>query len=659
MTAAAATRPQSLPPVGNPYGGPLEGRDYHDLAARWIDRATADAAMLRRVADHEGREHLGQPKRDCSGVFIPYFTPGIPLMRAFRIRRDHPEVENGKPSGKYLTPSGQRNCLYFLPGTETAALADTALPIIITEGEFKTMALAHLAYHHVTAARFLSVGVPGVWNWKGTIGTATDSRGQRVPEKGTIPDVDRIEWAGRRVVIAFDADAGRNPKVKAARYLLSRELRSRGAEVGILDWEEKRGKGIDDWLAHDGPEAVLKAIDGVDFDRSTGWKARLKCSEGGKPKPLLLNADMALRTCPEWEGVLAFDEFRQKVRIIAPAPIGGEVPRDWSDADDTRAAIWMQREGIELGRDIVGAAVQAIATENTVHPLRDWLDSLHWDGTRRVDTWLTEYLGAAPSDHVSAVGLMWLVSAVARVMRPGCKVDHMVVLEGPQGTGKSRALRILAGDPYFCDSMPDIRNKDAQLQTFGSWVIEWAELDAMSRAETTAVKDFITRQTEKIRRPYGRQTEEVHRQCVFAGTTNTGDYLKDETGNRRFWPIKTGRIACERLAEDREQLWAEAVALYQDGAKWWPERTALIDALADEQARRVQVDPWMDRIERFVDGEDEIKAERVLSECLEIEPSRQGQAERNRVGRCLRQIGWKADQWRDGSAKIRGFRRIK
>lgn len=526
-----------------------------------------------------------------------------------------------------------------MPGTEPAALADIGLRVIITEGEFKTIALARLACHHATAARFLPLGISGVWNWQGTIGIATDAKGQRVPEKGPIPDLDRIEWAGRRVIIAFDADAGRNYQVKAARYNLSRELRTRGAEVGILEWDETRGKGIDDWLANDGPETVLEAIAAVDFNRTTGWKAKLKVSEGGKPKALLINADIALRTCPEWEGVIANDEFRQKVRIVAPAPIGGEVPRDWSDADDTRTAIWMQGNGIDLGRDIVGQAVQSVAMDNPVHPLRDWLDSRHWDGTPRVDTWLTEYLGAKPTESVASVGRMWLVSAVARLMKPGCKVDHMLVLEGPQGAGKSRALRILAGDEYFCDSLPPIESKDAQLQTFGSWIIEWAELDALSRSEATAVKDFITRQTEKLRRPYGRHTEEVHRQCVFAGTTNTGDYLKDPTGNRRFWPVKVGRIDCERLAEDREQIWAEAVAMYSDGVKWWPERAALIEALAAEQEQRLEVDPWQSKVDEYVGALGAVRTDDVLDH-LGVKIQDQNQTHKRRVGNCLRVAGF-------------------
>jgi predicted P-loop ATPase len=146
---------------------------------------------------------------------------------------------------------------------------------------------------------------------------------------------------------------------------------------------------------------------------------------------------------------------------------------------------------------------------------------------------------------------------------------------------------------------------------------------------------------------------------VFAGTTNTRDYLRDETGNRRFWPVSCGRIDCDALARDREQLWAEAVALFDDGATWWPERADLIEALTKEQEARVSVDPWLERISRFIEALDDVKAERIMSECLELEVSRQGQAERNRVGRCLRLLNWEPSQWREGEVRVRGFRRIK
>jgi len=648
------SHPQSASNKVNPWGTSLNSDDYKALSARWIDRQSADTAMLSRVTHLDGRDLLGGRRGDCAGVLIPYFLPGETRPHVYRVRRDNPEVEGGKPKGKYLAPPGDGNRIYFPPGIMPESLADTSLDIVMTEGEFKAIALARLAWHNTTEPRFLPFGISGVWNWKGTVGKATNARGARVDEKGVIPDFDRILWNGRRVVIAFDADAAVNSSVRAARWQLSRELRSRGAFVGVLEWNAAHGKGVDDWLANRGPEEVLAALAAVDFDRTTGWKAKLRASEGGRPKPLLINADIALRHCPDWEGVFAFDEFQQKVRVIAESPIGGEYPRDWSDADDTRTAIWMQRQGVDVGGDLVRKAVQAIARENSVHPLRDWLRSLSWDGEPRVDHWLSTYLGAAPSDYVRSVGRMWLISAVARVVRPGCKADHMLVLEARQGAGKSRALRILAGDEYFVDSLPGLDQKDAQLQTFGAWIIEWAELDRLNRTETTAVKAFLTRQVERLRRPYGHHVEDVPRQCVFVGTTNLKDYLGDETGNRRFWPVSCGRIDCESLARDRDQLWAEAVALFDDGAEWWPERAELIDASTREQEARMSVDPWQDAVEKHVGNCVAIKCEDVL-QAIDIPQGQWTQAHKNRVGRCLRVLGFEPSKTRGmGRCYVRG-----
>ena len=635
-------------------------QDYDSLKSRWITPELAEAAGLKRVPDHEGRQLIGHNRLNCAGLLIPYRLPGEHRVIAHRIRRDHPEMENGKPKAKYLGEHGARNRLYFPVGVTPELLADISIPIVITEGEFKTIALWRLANEDRLIPLFLPIGLSGVWNWKGTIGTTTDAKGTRVPEKGPIPDLARITWSGRRATIAFDADIDRKTEVKVARALLSRELRSRGAEVGFLEWEEGKGKGIDDWLANEGPAPVMAAFDAVDFNRTTGWKALLqmgalkKDGTPGKPLPLLINADIALRTCPDWEGVFAFDEFRQKVRIVAEGPIDGAIPRDWADTDDTRTAIWMQKNSINVTTDIVGKAVQSVSMCNTVHPIRDWLGSLRWDGVPRIDTWLSEYLGAKPSSFIGAMGSMWLISAVARVYDPGCKVDHMLVLEGPQGIGKSRALRILAGDDYFCDSMPDIHSKDASLQTFGAWVIEWAELDAMNRAEATAVKDFITRQFEELRLPYGKRTVKVPRQCVFAGTTNTDGYLKDETGNRRFWPVVCGQIDCNRLAEDRDQLWAEAVARYKGGERWWPEGADLIADLAAEQSARVEVDPWQSEIDSYVVARDSVRAEDIL-EHLRIEKQHWDRIKRLRVGRCLRAAGFKVSRSRSmGRCFVKG-----
>lgn len=645
---------------------PLTAEDYRNLSARWLRSEDAATAGLHRVDGPSGAYLMGSPRKSFPGVCIPYSDPVTGAVVLHRIRVDDAArpAQIGmdgkmKQPPKYQGAREARNHVYFPRGVTAEHLADVERDVVITEGEFKTLALWRLANYESAEPRFVPVGLSGVWNWRGRTGRRTAADGTREDEHGVIPDMRRIAWNGRRVVIAFDADLEAKPLVKAARFTLSRELRAAGAVVAVLEWDAAEGKGIDDRLANVGPDEVLDDIAGLDFDRTTGWKAKLRLTEKDKPKALLFNADVALRHAPEWEGVFEFNEIRQRVRVVELPPIHGPVPRDWTDADDTATAIWMQGQGIDVGRDTVGPVVQALARENTVNPLAEWLDGLQWDGTPRVDGWLVEYFGVEASSYAAAVGRWWMISAVARVLKQGpVQADYMLVLEGDQGLGKSTALRALAGDEYFSDAIIDLHNKDAQLHALAYWIIEWGELDSLRKAEVTAVKAFISRQTESFRRPYGHHVEDIKRRCIFAGTTNRGDYLKDETGNRRFWPVKCRRADAARIAADREQLWAEAVALFKDGAKWWPENQTIIKAIEAEQAERMESDPWQPMIQEYIRFLDKVTAEEVLVTCLKVEVSRMTQSDRNRVGRCLRQCCFEPSQWRgsDGG-KIRGYRR--
>jgi len=370
---------------------------------------------------------------------------------------------------------------------------------------------------------------------------------------------------------------------------------------------------------------------------------RGKATRDGKPggiKPCLANADVVLRHAPEWAGALALDEFSQRVRIVKHTPLGGPVPRDATDGDVTNISIWMQREGLYVGPDVVGPVSSAVAFSNKFHPLRDWLNGLAWDGVSRVDTWLRDYAGAADDDYVSKVGRWWLISAVARVMKPGCQADYMLVLEGPQGARKSTLFQVLASEEYFSDQLPDLHTKDASLQMEGNWIIEWSEMDKL-RSEMETVKSFITRKVEDFRRPYGKINEKIPRQCVFAGSTNSAEWLRDETGNRRFWPVTTGVLNLEKLAADREQLWAEAVAMFNNGIHYWPEDANWIKVAAQQAALRVEGDTWADAVSRYVsaDGRDEVKAVDILA-FIGYELKDMRQADRNRIGRCLRALGF-------------------
>ena len=404
--------------------------------------------------------------------------------------------------------------------------------------------------------------------------------------------------------------------------------------------------------------ATNKDEEQPDNEEYVDWKRRLhrkeptlKQSVEGKPgKPLLnhLNVMVALQYAPEWKDVFVFNELKQKAQAVKPPPIGGKVPRDWTDADDTETVVWFQRNGIQIvSREMVGSCVQAWAKRHSINPLRQWLESLQWDGEPRVDGWLSTYFGVSPSSYAVSVGRYWLISGVARVLKPGpVQADHMLVLEGDQGIGKSTGLRALAGDEYFTDSMPDISSKDAQIHALNYWVIEMSELSALGKAEVEAVKSFIGKQMETFRRPYGHHEETVRRYCIFAGTTNRSDYLKDETGNRRFWPVKCTHADVARIAADREQLWAEAVVLYRDGAKWWPENSKLLEAIEAEQAERMEGDPWQVEIERFVEAKDRVTAESVLIE-LGVEIPDMTQLHRRRVGKCLRECGFHPKYTRD------------
>jgi predicted P-loop ATPase len=297
--------------------------------------------------------------------------------------------------------------------------------------------------------------------------------------------------------------------------------------------------------------------------------------------------------------------------------------------------------------------VQAEAAEHRFHPIREYLESLRWDGDQRIDAWTNVYLGASSSEYAAAVGARWLIGAVARVMKPGCKNDCALILEGPQGARKSTALRVLGGS-WFTDDVAEVGSKDSQLQIRGVWIIEWAELDAMSRVDVAKIKAFMSRSTDRFRPPYGHRLIELPRESVFAGTTNGDSYLRDETGGRRFWPIRCGGIDIDGLARDRDQLWAEAVARFRKGESWWLDKQFLVEAAELEQAERYEGGIWDGIIPAWITGRQSVSIDEVLAGCIAKPAERWTQADRNAVGRTLRGLGWErfnsgprgARQWR-------------
>lgn len=376
------------------------------------------------------------------------------------------------------------------------------------------------------------------------------------------------------------------------------------------------------------------------------WEDRLQISGNGAKKTNLFNACIAFRDAPEFRGRLRYDEFKMQTVVVKALPWSDDADRPWTNHDDNYATEWLQGQDINCGRETVQIAIETVAHENRFHPVRDWLSSLRWDGTPRVDRWLTYYLGVEPdettsSEYIETVGRCWLISAVARIMKPGCKADHVLVVEGKQGIKKSTAVRILAGQEWFTDELADFGSKDAGMQMRGVWVIELGEMDHMSRSEVTRVKAAVSRCVDRFRPPYGQRIVEAPRECVFVGTVNHREYLKDETGNRRFWPVLAKSIDVEALAADREQIWAEAVTLFKRGEGWWIVDPDVTREAQAQQAARNESDPWVevlrDWIKEHGDNFETIEAlvRGIHKRREDIKP-----VDAQRVNKCLTMLGY-------------------
>ena len=311
---------------------------------------------------------------------------------------------------------------------------------------------------------------------------------------------------------------------------------------------------------------------------------------------------------PRLAGKIRLDAFAD--RLTAQCPLPWAHRRDchdlvvWSDADDAGLRDYAERLLGYRTRDAIDDALMLTAAQAAYHPVREYLESLAWDGQPRLDTLLIDYLGAEDSAYTRAVTRKACVAAVARVYEPGIKYDTAIILSGPQGVGKSTVVARL-GREWYTDSISDLAGKEAMELMQGQWLIELGELEALNRAELQTVKAVLTRQVDQYRAPYARRAAPHPRQCVFWGTTNSPDYLRDPTGNRRFWPVETNVQPAPYNAyhdltdEVVGQVWAEATLRYRAG-----EPLVLTKALEAEaearRARRTEQDPLQGVIEEFL-----------------------------------------------------------
>lgn len=419
-----------------------------------------------------------------------------------------------------------------------------------------------------------------------------------------------------------------------------------------------------------------------------------------KIQPSLYNTLHVLERDPLWRGVLGFNQFSYRITKRKPMPGQPGGQGEWADIDDVRLQVYLTKTyGFEPKKPTVMDAVLHAAYEAPYHPVREYLEALRWDGVSRLHRLLADHWGAASTPSAAALrredpwaaarmerylelaGQKWLIGAVARIFKPGCKLDTMLVFEGGQGDYKSTSIKALFGEDWFADSKLKIGDKDALANMQGKWAYEMAEMDAHRKADDTEFKQFITSPVDRVRWHYGKRAEDVPRQSIFVGTTNMHQYGKDETGMRRIWPLEVGRVDLKRIEAERDQLWAEAVVLYRQSAPWWVDKQAPgFNAedypelgppaegeravwseweLFDEQGEsRQNSDAWETPILEWIEknnGVPYFTTAEIMGDALELDRARWTPPEQKRVAAILRRLGYRSKKVGSKYKRVNGW----
>lgn len=404
------------------------------------------------------------------------------------------------------------------------------------------------------------------------------------------------------------------------------------------------------------------------------WKLELTRTKQGLVEPTIENLLMIFRNDDGLRGI-RFNVLSGFIEITSPVPWKKELS-EWKDSDDSNLYVYLSTEYNAFKRVDINDVLTAIAKERAFHPVREYIDSLpDWDGEPRIETLLIDYLGAEDGEYTREVTKRWLIAAVSRALRPGCKFDYIPVLSGPGGIGKSTLIAKLGGK-WFSDSLSfeDMKDKTAAEKIQGTWINEISELKGMRKMEVESVKSFISRTEDLYRASYGRRAERHLRNCVFIGTSNAEDYLKDITGNRRFWPVDCSgehqKNAWDLTPEAVAQLWAEVMFYYDalddkslvlnaDMAKVatmkqimaleQDERLGLVQDYLDKKlpANWAEMDLtdrrfWLDNQEggEGVEVRDTVSVMEIWAECFRMTPAAKKRSDSDDIVRILTQLGW-------------------
>jgi hypothetical protein len=556
------------------------------LKASGLDPADVDATD---VYDFSGA---------VSGLKLPYYTPdGRQHPHMHRVRLALPPPGTGKytqPSTEELVRAGHPASTATMPylnphilgpgGVKWDDVAKVAgKKLLIVEGELKAAAAGKMLQ------RF-AIGIPGC------------EGGVRRNEQGVAhvhPMIRPLIAPGDLVEVVLDGDILTNPAVNRAAGTLKRAM----GRFGVRPPQPGRGPGLDDWLMgmnaadHQRAFEALPRTFGEDFDED--WVSVADAfglalnAKGTAAAPTISNLLYVLEKHERFITRYFFDLMRGNIYRNEP-----KGPQPFEDAFVADEQTWFQRKlGMAITKQTMLDALRWMAAQPR------WQRNLlleeipAWDGTPRLEEMFIHGWGAQDSDYIRAVGKNWLVSGIARASVAGCKVDTMLVLVGPQGSRKSMSLEALAGGLYVA-THSQVQDKDFIMALHRGWMIDLAELSSMNHSESNAVKGIITNAIDHIRPPYGAVVEEKKRRSVMVGTTNEERFLRDHTGNRRFWPVASGNIDIAWIKANRLQLLAEARTNYAAGQDWW---TMPASTLAVQEAR-MEIGPWDAPLKAILSG---------------------------------------------------------
>lgn len=392
------------------------------------------------------------------------------------------------------------------------------------------------------------------------------------------------------------------------------------------------------------------------LDGKRGKPTSLSEKRAKKKGTVALNLDTLcdiFETDPAFAGLFAYDEMGERPVLTRKGPHeNGRYLPERADAqkvvtevDDLAIQAYLEgRFSVSIKDKLVRRAILVCSQKRRFHSLRDELKAMaqKWDGQNRCATWLHDYAGTVQDEYTSEVGLRWLISAVARALSPGCQADAIFVLEGKQGAGKDRLIRALAGDPkYLLERLPKIHDTKAAGEVLlGKWIVHISELGAIKGAEAEHVKSFISQTHDTFRRAYRSDSGEYARGCIFVGSTNeTGGYLTDTTGNRRWWPVRVvNPMRPEEFAKARQQVLGEATARFLRGERWWFNGVYESKAEAERESREAE-DPLTETITAILPARDRWSIAEIMS-AMDIHVSQRSHFMSTRIGIVLRKLGY-------------------